>query len=68
MRGDSEHLAEVLDRAATAPGLWEELRASIHPPNDMPDHVALLDGIYRRVMEERTAAREEPPLEEVAGA
>jgi glycosyltransferase involved in cell wall biosynthesis len=68
MRGDHEHLAEVLDRAATTPELWEKLRAGIPGPNDMSDHVALLDGTYRRLMQERGASRVEAALEKVAGA
>jgi glycosyltransferase involved in cell wall biosynthesis len=68
MRGDYEHLAEILDRAAATPGLWEKLREGISPPNAMSDHVALLSEIYQRLMAERAASAAEEALEEVASA
>jgi glycosyltransferase involved in cell wall biosynthesis len=66
IRGDHEHLADVLDRAATTPGLWEKLRGGIPAANAMDHHVALLGGIYRRLLADRGAAAE-PALEEVGG-
>jgi glycosyltransferase involved in cell wall biosynthesis len=55
-RGDAEHLADVLERAATTPGLWEKLRSGTKAPNRMDDHVAVLTDVYRRLMAERTPA------------
>ena len=41
-RRDPEDLAEVMQRAAETPGLWDELRAGIPPEPAalMDDHVA----------------------------
>jgi glycosyltransferase involved in cell wall biosynthesis len=57
IRGDHEHLADVLERAASTPGLWDELRAGIEPPNPMDHHVALLSQLYRRLIAERAGGR-----------
>ena len=61
-RRDPEHLAEVMQRAAETPGLWEELRAGIppEPPRSMDDHVEILGDLYRaaaRWAERRTGRR-----------
>jgi glycosyltransferase involved in cell wall biosynthesis len=56
-RADEDHLADVLLRAATAPGLWEELRAGIRPPRLMDDHVAILSDLYERLLAGRTPAQ-----------
>jgi glycosyltransferase involved in cell wall biosynthesis len=53
IRGDHEDLANVLERAASTPGLWEELRAGIVPPNPVDDHVTLLSTLYKRLLAER---------------
>jgi glycosyltransferase involved in cell wall biosynthesis len=57
-RRDAEHLADVMQRAAETPGLWEELRAGIppDPPRWMADHVEILSDLYRRLLTERGAA------------
>ena len=66
VRADHEHLAEVLERAATSPGLWDELRAGIRAPNPMDRHVAFLSEMYEQLLAERDVAR--PPLENVSGS
>jgi glycosyltransferase involved in cell wall biosynthesis len=66
MRGDHEHLADVMYRAATAPGLWDRLREGIRPPNPMADHVGLLGRLYARLIDERAADRAERVLQEAA--
>ena len=57
-RRDPEQLADVMQRAAETPGLWDELRAGIpaDPPRWMDDHVAILSDLYRRLLAERGAA------------
>jgi glycosyltransferase involved in cell wall biosynthesis len=56
-RRDAEHLADVMQRAAETPGLWEELRTGIppDPPRWMADHVEILTGLYRGLIAERGA-------------
>jgi glycosyltransferase involved in cell wall biosynthesis len=51
-RGDAEHLGEVIERAATTPGLWEHLRAGIPAVHGMDDHVANMTGVYRELLEQ----------------
>jgi glycosyltransferase involved in cell wall biosynthesis len=55
-RGDAEHLAEVIERAATTPGLWEQLHAGIPPVHAMGDHVNNMTAVYRDLLK-RGAAR-----------
>src|SRR4029453_19639999 len=57
-RGDPHHLAEVMVRAATSPGLWEELQAGIppDPTRTMDEHVHALSGLYEQVLAERTGS------------
>ena len=40
-RGDADELADVIERAATTPGLWEELRRGIPAVPTMREHVAV---------------------------
>ena len=56
-RRDPEQLADVMQRAAETPGLWDELRAGIpaDPPRWMDDHVTILSDLYRRLLAERGA-------------
>jgi glycosyltransferase involved in cell wall biosynthesis len=51
-RGDSEHLAHVIERACATPGLWDELRAGIpaHPARSLESNVADLTKIYERLL------------------
>ncbi len=51
-RGDAEHLAEVIERAATTPGLWEELAAGIPEVHPMDTHVANMTAVYRDLLEQ----------------
>jgi glycosyltransferase involved in cell wall biosynthesis len=62
-RGDAEHLASVLERAATTPALWEKLRAGVPAPNPMDRHAALLSDVYARLIAERQPAGAEAPVE-----
>ena len=55
-RGDAEHLSEVIGRAATAPGLWEELAAGIPEVHPMETHVANMTSMYRELIEQRAPA------------
>ena len=50
-RGDAEHLAEVIERAASTPGLWEELRSGIPTVHPMQEHVANMTALYRQLLE-----------------
>jgi glycosyltransferase involved in cell wall biosynthesis len=64
IRGDHYHLADVIDRAANTPGLWEKLRAGTRPANSMQHHVDLLGDIYRRLLAERGTPSPARVLEE----
>jgi glycosyltransferase involved in cell wall biosynthesis len=63
-RGDADELADVIDRAATTPGLWEELRRGIPAVPTMREHVASLSAHYRRLL----ASRAPVPPRRSAGA
>jgi glycosyltransferase involved in cell wall biosynthesis len=52
-RGDADELADVIERAATTPGLWEELRRGIPAVPTMREHVASLSSHYRRLLASR---------------
>jgi glycosyltransferase involved in cell wall biosynthesis len=52
--GDASSLAGVMRRAASSPGLWNDLRRGIPDIPAMERHVAILDGIYRSALTERT--------------
>jgi glycosyltransferase involved in cell wall biosynthesis len=69
-RRDAIDLARKVTRAAETPGLWDELRKGIppEPPRWMHDHVRILTGHYRRLLDERVAAPSPASLEEVASA
>jgi len=69
-RRDPIDLARKITHAAETPGLWGELRKGIppEPPRWMHDHIRILTGHYRRLLEERAADAQAPPLEEVASA
>jgi glycosyltransferase involved in cell wall biosynthesis len=56
--GNPASLAAVMQRAATTPGLWEQLVAGIPPVTDIGDHVATLAEIYRTLIERRAAPPE----------
>jgi glycosyltransferase involved in cell wall biosynthesis len=49
-RSDAQHLAEVMKRAATEPGLWDRLREGIPAVHPMEDHVARLTEVYERLL------------------
>ena len=55
-RGDADELADVIERAATTPGLWEELRRGIPAVPTMREHVASLSSHYRRLLASRAPA------------
>jgi glycosyltransferase involved in cell wall biosynthesis len=45
-RGDAEHLAQVIRRAAETPGLWDRLQTGIPPVHTMDEHVAMVSALY----------------------
>jgi glycosyltransferase involved in cell wall biosynthesis len=49
-RGDPDDLAEVMQRAATTPELWDELRRGIPRVPTMAEHVAALSAHYQRLL------------------
>jgi glycosyltransferase involved in cell wall biosynthesis len=59
-RRDAHHLAEMMQRAAESPGLWDGLRAGIPPRpfRAMQDHVEALSLIYRRLLRQGRPARD----------
>jgi glycosyltransferase involved in cell wall biosynthesis len=69
-RRDSLDLARKIAKAAETPGLWEELRAGIppEPPRWMHEHVQILTGYYRRLLDESAIVSETAGLQEVHSA
>jgi glycosyltransferase involved in cell wall biosynthesis len=67
-RGDASDLADVMRRAMTTPGLWDELRRGIPPVPTMAAHVEALSAHYRRLLSRRAgvdapaAGSGRPPL------
>jgi glycosyltransferase involved in cell wall biosynthesis len=59
-RGDADDLADVMRRAATTPGLWDELRRGIPPVPSMGGHIEALSAHYRRLLSRR-APVDAPP-------
>jgi glycosyltransferase involved in cell wall biosynthesis len=45
-RGDAEHLAEVMKKAAETPGLWDRLRSGIPAVHSMARHIRRLSDVY----------------------
>ena len=39
-----------MKKAATTPGLWEELQAGIPPVYDIRDHTEVVHDIYRKLL------------------
>ena len=60
-RGDADELADAIERAATTPGLWEELRRGIPPVPTMREHVESLSSHYRRLLASRSPAPPRAP-------
>jgi glycosyltransferase involved in cell wall biosynthesis len=54
--GDPAALAAAIQTAATTPGLWNRLQAGIPPVRTIENHVEALTGIYRELLERRSAA------------
>jgi glycosyltransferase involved in cell wall biosynthesis len=50
IRGNPGHLAGMIGRAVTTPGLWEHLRAGIPPIYAMDDHTATLTRHYSSLL------------------
>jgi glycosyltransferase involved in cell wall biosynthesis len=53
--GDPVHLAQVMRKAATAPGLWHALRKGMRAPYTMPEHVNALVGMYQQLLRQKAA-------------
>jgi glycosyltransferase involved in cell wall biosynthesis len=51
--GSPSSLADVLQRAATTPGLWDRLSGGITPVRALPEHVAALQSVYRSALAAR---------------
>ena len=51
--GNATSLAATLERAITAPGLWEDLRARVPAGYGMDEHVASLGDLYAELLEAR---------------
>ncbi|HVS01917.1 MAG TPA: glycosyltransferase family 4 protein [Thermoanaerobaculia bacterium] len=54
--GSASSLAATMVRAATTPGLWEELRQGIPPLYRLETSVRVLGDIYKRLIADRAAA------------
>jgi glycosyltransferase involved in cell wall biosynthesis len=65
--GSAQDLADVMQRAAETPGLWQELQAGIptQPGHDVAEDVRILTDMYETLLAERDPARAE--LQGVAG-
>ncbi len=57
-RRDAAHLAEVIQRAATTPGLWEELRSKVPSVHDMDSHLEVLGRTYKHLVASRRPERD----------
>jgi glycosyltransferase involved in cell wall biosynthesis len=74
-RGDPDDLADVMRRASSTPGLWEQLRGGIPPVPSMAQHVSALSAHYRRLLAARAgaagtvpeAADDRPPVPDAIG-
>jgi glycosyltransferase involved in cell wall biosynthesis len=53
--GDPRHLAEVLTRAVSTPGLWEELRAGIRAVHAIDTHATRLVELYGEILDGRSS-------------
>lgn len=60
-RGDADELADAIERAATTPGLWEDLRRGIPAVPTMREHVESLSSHYRRLLASRAPAPPRAP-------
>jgi glycosyltransferase involved in cell wall biosynthesis len=56
--GSPESLAETISAAARDEDLWNRLHEGIPPVRTMTDHVAALESLYRRLIEQRGQQRE----------
>jgi hypothetical protein len=54
---DPSSLADVIRRAVTTPGLWDELRGGIRPVHPMAGHVARITDAYERLLGQRPGER-----------
>jgi len=50
---DPDSLAETIRRAVDSPGLWDQLRGQITNPHSMQDHLQVITGIYRQLLDSR---------------
>lgn len=48
--GDAIDLAQTIRQASSSQGLWETLRSGIHGIYKMDDHVTMLTGLYRAML------------------
>jgi glycosyltransferase involved in cell wall biosynthesis len=55
--GDPVSLAQTIERAATTPGLWQQLQGGIPKVHDMDVHVARLEDLYDRLVAARGYGR-----------
>lgn len=55
---DPRSLAEMIRRAATTPGLWDQLRVGIPPVPDVTDRAKVMRGIYEALIARRRAVTE----------
>lgn len=51
--GDARSFAQMIHRAGSEPGLWQQLQAGIEPPHSMVDHVDVLTALYAEIAGER---------------
>jgi glycosyltransferase involved in cell wall biosynthesis len=50
---DAHHLAEVITRAATEPGLWDRLHQRISRVHSLQQHTDTLSGLYSELLSSR---------------
>jgi hypothetical protein len=61
------HLAETIRRAASTPGLWEQLHSGIPRVYTMDEHVASLSALYEDLIARRSSSGSEPAELEETG-
>ena len=62
---DARNLAEMIERAASTDGLWEQLRSGIRSVRSVEDHRERLSDLYDSLMTERAADAETGVLVDV---
>jgi glycosyltransferase involved in cell wall biosynthesis len=61
--GDADSLAATIERAASEPGLWEQLREGIPDILTIEDHISNLTRMYGDLRDRRSKPVAEPAIQ-----